>query len=446
MKTVLSLAVLILLTTAAWPVTVSELKKDYPLSQADVQDLVENLVISDRLSELERLAMVYRRNFKNTDLEKAVFDAAVRYYNKKYTMLALRIFQKSYNSFNQHPYREQSGYYLAKIYYQMNNRESALYYINRVLEKVSGDTNNRELNQESQRLKRRIRWDYISRVEGLPDDSISDIEFDGDDVWISMWTGGVARFTRSSRSLNIFNIKNSGLLSMHMRDSEVYAGRVWLGTYDGLCVYSKRSGLWDRVDNLGGVSVKKIKLVNGILHAATLGRGLYAYNSGADTWGRVFHNAEQVTDFLYWNNRLIVATLDSGVYITDNGGFKELVRGVSVKCLAMHQGRLYAGTHGDGIYVIDPVTEKYELITTKQGLSSDYVETIEILDGLLLAGTLGGGVSIIDTASGKIRRLTILDGLPSNDVVRITLEKNRIWFGTLSGGIGILLSENWKDL
>ncbi len=415
------------------------------LTQPQLQDIMVELIIQDRLDDLQKWKRVYPQSFLDLDFTESYYKVGLSFYNKGQRMLALKSFLKGYANFELSEYKEPCGFYAAKILYQNYERESALFYINRVLRSNLKDE---ALRDEAQKLWRRIRWEYISRFEGIPDNSISDVEFDGDDIWIAMWTGGVGRFTRSNYSLKLFQQKEGGLISQHVRDIAILGNYVWVGTYDGLCRYNKKLSTWERMSGkLKRAKVKRMVIIENKLYAATLGDGVYVYDPLSDEWSLFFNDSVNVTDIIKVGPRFYIASLDKGLYLFDGKTSTHIIKDIPVKTLAFQNDRVWVGTYGHGIMLVSTRTTKHFMnITHEQGLSSDFVEALQPVNDKMIIGTLGGGVSVYDPEKKGFSYIRILEGLPSNDVVRITLARNRIWFGTLSGGLGILLTENYQDI
>lgn len=413
------------------------------LTQEQLKAIITELIIQDRTEDLQKWKRVYPSSFFDLDFSRAFYESGQAFYARDQRMLALKAYLKGFVVFEESDFKTLCGYEAARILYQNYERESALFYINRVLEARIDSA----LREQAEKLWRRIRWEYISRHEGIPDDSISDVEFDGDDVWIGMWTGGVGRFTRSTYSLKLFRSRQDGLLSPHVRDLAMLGNYVWVGTYDGLCRYNKKYSRWENIEGkLGRAKVKRLVLIDKKLYAATLGQGVYVYHPEEDSWQLFFNKSVNVTDILKAGKDFYIATLDKGVFRVRGDEVVQVVQDIPVKALAYLSDRVWVGTYGHGIILISTRTGKaFKNIARKDGLSSDYVEALSAREGMMLIGTLGGGVTIFHEAESRFSYLNILDGLPSNDVVQITLARNRIWFGTLSGGIGILLTEDFKD-
>ncbi len=422
----------------------NDILKGYKISRDELPGWIEEQVILDHMNEPDKWQRVSPESFSRLDMCEGYYKAGLSFYNGRKKMLALKTFMKGAGVLKKSPYKKDCLFYTARIFYQLNNRESALYYINRTLE--AGKTNSR-FTEDAEKLKRRIRWEYISHYEGLPDDSISAIEFDGDDLWIGMWTGGAGRFTRSSHKLTLFKAGKNSLISPHVRCIEIDKNRVWIGTYNGLCCFDKKTEKWSREKgDLGYVTIKRIRILGGRLYAATLGKGLFVFDENSGKWRKEFQKALQITDILFEKGRLYIASLDKGVFINNDGKYQNFLGDIPVKSLCLYNSLLWIGTHGSGVYIMDSKDRIIKHFTSGNGMVSDYIESVRVMKNSMFIGTLGGGVMSYHFKSRQWSSMNVLTGLPSNDVVNINFEKNRIWFGTLSGGIGILVSENFEDI
>ena len=66
--------------------------------------------------------------------------------------------------------------------------------------------------------------------------------------------------------------------------------------------------------------------------------------------------------------------------------------------------------------------------------SSDISSVFENFDGKLWIGTLGGGINILDPETGKISFITKKDGLPTNNIYGILSDKfGNLWISTIHG-------------
>lgn len=440
------LFVLFLLPASLFSVELDELR-NREITFEELKLVIEQNVLHDDLDELDRWKRVHPDSFTNVNIGEAYYEVGLDYYDGGSYYLALSAFLGGFNVFESHDYKDDCAYYIAKIFYNQYERDNALFYINRCMEMIDEED---DLYTKAKSMKRRIRWSYISIWEGLPDNSISDIEFDGDDIWLGLWSAGAGRYTTSSEIITLFDASGTDLISDYIRDICVVGNIVWVGTYDGLCFYDKRDSTWSRAESpLKYAIVKRVKLIDLRVYISVLYKGLYIQDIGDDGYTLFFNKSKNVTDVYEIEDKIYIGTLDDGVYILDPDGSvtAHLLEGEAVKAMAEIEDELWVGIYGGGVARIDPETESIaSTITEEDGLSSDFVESFAIVRNRILIGTLGGGVTIYNQVSDEFSYLGILDGLPSMDVVTIEVEDEQIWFGTLSGGIGILLTENFRDL
>ncbi len=204
-------------------------------------------------------------------------------------------------------------------------------------------------------------WIHINTPHGLNDAFVYDVEFAGDETWIATWSGvnRVRGDLLSRDSWEAFTVKNTqgGLI-----DNWVYAieigsdGRIWFGTESGV---SMRDGdQWSHWDRSRGLSAPR--------------------------------------DLVEADNRGIMDAF---------------------------QGTHHAG-HGQELPNIG-----------SQGYRPNYVVSM-ILDrqNKLWIGTWGGGLTVLDTRTLKLRNFSVRDGLPGNYI--LALEEGplgNLWIGTNAG-------------
>lgn len=104
-------------------------------------------------------------------------------------------------------------------------------------------------------------------------------------------------------------------------------------------------------------------------------------------------------------------------------------------------GHLWLTDYNNGIKKISRTGEVLAHYTTRNSkLSSNLVLCITLIDGKIWAGTDGGGVNIIDPVNGQVDVLEHESGnvhsLPVNTILHIHQSKNNnIWLGTARGGL-----------
>ncbi|MGA9119777.1 MAG: triple tyrosine motif-containing protein, partial [Bacteroidota bacterium] len=98
--------------------------------------------------------------------------------------------------------------------------------------------------------------------------------------------------------------------------------------------------------------------------------------------------------------------------------------------------RLWVGTWGGGLNVLDPATGKFSrFIESEDGLTNNTVLSIyEDSKGTLWLGTYGGGLNRFDPAKGTFSAYTDAHGLPNNVVYGILPDrKGNLWLTTNKG-------------
>ncbi len=422
----------------------NKIKSGAKLSNSDLSGWIRDAIIFNKLNEIDEYKHYYPEAFADVDLSEAYYDTGVKFYQEQKKMLALKSFLSGYKISPDGYYKWNCAIFTAKILYQKGIKESALYYINRVLNNESIDPG---LKEESLQLKKRISWEYISSYEGLPNQSISDIKLSGGELLVGTWSGGIARLKRGNNSIIIAPSINKGLISKQVRSIQFFKNKVWVGTYNGLCYFNKNSGRWTRErGKLGKVTVKRLKVIRNNLFAATLNNGLYYLNNKSNCWKPFFQGAQNISDFLSVGNKMYISTLDKGLFVYSGNRFINITTNYCINNLCYSDGLVWARTHGSGMFSVNDNDEIENILTVKDGLPSDYIEALVSVSNKMIIGTLDEGACVYKPLEKSFNTINIKKGLPSNDVIRIAVEKNKIWFGTLSGGIGILLTENFEDL
>ncbi len=102
------------------------------------------------------------------------------------------------------------------------------------------------------------------------------------------------------------------------------------------------------------------------------------------------------------------------------------------------QGFVWICTNKEGVYKIDPSTDKVvEHLTrtgsaTKRLITNDAADIYDYDDSTLIIAT--SGLSIYNTKTDRITNITSADGLPSNSIVSIEKDKaGYLWLGLLNG-------------
>ncbi|WP_123864707.1 sensor histidine kinase [Chitinophaga barathri] len=180
---------------------------------------------------------------------------------------------------------------------------------------------------------------------------------------------------------------------------------VWAGTYSGLFLLNIRKGhivplpaLYNHA-RIMNAKVYQV-LAKGPLKFIATTAGLFIYNAAA---GEVY--------------KALAGQPETGVY-----------------CLSEVNGRIWAGTNGRGILVLDEKGKLEATVNTSGGLAGNAVYSILLAGRQVVAGT-DYGLSLVQTDTYAVRNYTRLDKLPSNEFNHSAAlqDGDRMYFGTING-------------
>ncbi|MDM7925478.1 MAG: two-component regulator propeller domain-containing protein [bacterium] len=276
------------------------------------------------------------------------------------------------------------------------------------------------------------RCERLTRSNGLSSDYIRTLQPDsGDGLWIGTYGGGLDHLDIRSRRVVHFPAGPEGTrsLSNDQVNSIAYHwdGNLWVGTNEGLNFI--------RIDR------------------NQLGRSaVFRYLQDPDTPGSL--SASHVQQVRCDSNRVWLATRFGGISRIDRFGskFRRFTktavrgRGIShpnVSCFAEDdQGRVYIGSDGGGVSILDPRTGRFDYLQQGAGgLSSNKVLAL-LFDppNTLWIGMWGGGVDRYRMDTRTLRhyrsRPAGSRSLSSDNVFSLLRDgRGRIWVGTWSGGL-----------
>ena len=304
-------------------------------------------------------------------------------------------------------------------------------------------------------LARSLMWSYLTpRDLGMNDANISAIATDGDDVWVGSWTGGLARYTRSTGQRAVFRAGPRSLQSLRVRDIATVDDYIWVGTDRGLSVYALASSRWRHELTIGDerepVSLAAIATARDTVFAGTLGQGLWrddgsGWQAVAGALPGLFITALQVVGDTLW-----IGTIDLGVVALDLASgavrsFDEINPDLgpqNVTAIVPGAGAdeaLWITTFGSGVYRWLPGPNRITHFSAAGGeLPDDWVLSGAAGENGMYFGTFGGGVARYAPPSGAWSVISLAHGLPSLNVAVVTAARGKVYFGTLGGGVAVL--------
>lgn len=239
------------------------------------------------------------------------------------------------------------------------------------------------------------------------------IATEGDGLWYYNIESGESGNYRNERG------KPQSISSNYVRtlSSDIY-GRLWVGTYNGLCILE--DGVFHNIGSdpfqEGSLSQSSVRCIKADSQG---GMWLGTYFGGLNYWHPLM-------------NRFTVINRKS---------FENSLNDNFVSCIAEDtDNSLWIGTNSGGVNHYDTKTGRFTVYTLRndgrQALESDDIKAIHIdkESGLIYIGAHAGGLSAIDRNTGKVIHFNNPDGnAPMNVYSIIQAGRNSLWIGTLEG-------------
>lgn len=432
-----------------------------------------------KLMEYNDAAIEYEKVFakysKSPFAKKSQYKSGLSYYKDKSYSRASRIF---FNYLEKYPIDNKKSivtHYLAESLYQLKKFAEAIEYYIKLLKykDITIDTqsviikiaryfwetkNDRESacyyldmlefkNKAIIDFEKKIRWSYINKSNGLVDNSISSIYFDGDDLWVGLWIGGVMRFTRSSGKRVNFTTR-SGLVSSYVRDINIDRENVWVATFNGVGRYDKQKSMWYNYNAIPGIAnqkIKTIKITENKIYFGSLGKGVAVHDRFGDKWKLISKKNGLSGNYIVAveqdENNMLFGTLFNGLNIYSIGEDKIILkfdsnnglRENTVKDIINRKNKWWIASYKKGLAIYNKITKVWKSLDLPD--NSAYINCIAFKENSLWVGTLGKGVYIYHNE--KWGNINMDHGLSSNEITTIEFEEDYVWFGTLQGGISI---------
>jgi signal transduction histidine kinase/ligand-binding sensor domain-containing protein/DNA-binding NarL/FixJ family response regulator len=329
----------------------------------------------------------------------------------------------------------------------------------------------------------------------LSGDGIYDIFHDrrNERVWICSYTGGVSFFEQKSPLVEqiTHNIANSNSLHNNsvnqiLEDKE---GKIWFATNNGISCWNIKNDKWTayyqneqehaRVflslceDNEGniwcgsyasGIYVLDGKTGNEIAHYSKGGQNAIPANdfvfsiyrdSEGDIWIGGTQNeilcylAKQrrfkqypyfpVSTFAELQPGKMLLACASGLFVLDkeSGTYNNLTNTYLLQDVALHDNEVWMCTSGDGLLRYNPENKTIRKYTTGNGLPSNYLNSILLLDSCLWLGTESGLCCFIpeDESVRTYPSLLPVSNVSFNRIAGCRLRNGQLIFGTNKGAL-----------
>lgn len=242
-------------------------------------------------------------------------------------------------------------------------------------------------------------WNHYNTPDGLNDAFVYDIEFDKKSLWLATWSGvnKVTGDPASIKNWQSFTVENTegGLI-----DNWVYAieiersGKIWFGTETGIS--SLHNGKWTAFNHKNGLGATYEQVRHENQGIMSLFQGQHHFSQASPSIPNI-----QTSD--YQPNYVVSMLLDK-------------------------KNRLWIGTWGGGLSLLDTQTLIFRNFSVKDGLSGNFILSLEEdRSGGLWIGT-NDGLSRFD---GKtFLNFSALNGLKSKFIFSIEASPDHsLWIG-----------------
>ena len=272
---------------------------------------------------------------------------------------------------------------------------------------------------------------------------------DGKYVWVGT-SGGVIRYDTEIDDYQLYNNKNSGLLSNGIFHVSRIGERLVIGTYGGgLALFAPDTDEWQTINIPNGLADQ---FVYDVIEA-----------SNGDVWIATWSGANRVRNGEFDNpdawDTFTVENTDGGlpnpwVYAVDEGLDGDIWLATEGGLARYQDGQWDKWGHEDGLgasydvvresigFKNDPAKasmhhrrqkEEQGLQDVKNAYNPNYVISMAVeKDGTIWAGTWGAGLARFDGKTWK--NYTTNDGLPANHIFMLYLDTSgELWIGTSKG-------------
>jgi diguanylate cyclase (GGDEF)-like protein len=250
-------------------------------------------------------------------------------------------------------------------------------------------------------------------------------------LWVGTRSGGVSRWNPRSWSMGLHSnswLRSSSVTGLAARGD----GSVWIGTLGaGLALLDPITGRFETgtADDplIPGLRDRRAMTLlidsEGDLWIGTMTGGLHNYDAGDGKKGR-----DRMV--VYTNDKLDVGSLSA------NG---------IMSLLEDHDGRIWVGTHGGGVSVLDRITGKFIQLrhdpSRPESLSGPRATTIaQTPDGAIWVGTDDAGLNLYDPLIGGFHHFRAepddSSSLPSDIIYTSHVDDaGTLWLGTARGDL-----------
>jgi|GEM_PF-7095192 len=254
----------------------------------------------------------------------------------------------------------------------------------------------------------------------------------------------------SNPAMQYFDLKNIGQ-------------QMFLATSDGVIVFdSSEQNKSDFSRILKGSSISSIDVSKDDIYLGTFGSGLYNYNHFTGRLSKPIFDFDNIVIYKVLcdtKGRIWLGTYGQGVFVIDDGNvknFKPQINGFGTisyhDILDIYQdisGVVWIGTDGGGVNYYDEYIQKFRSQTIQSVspvVNIDVVRSIYSDDAFIYCGTSGKGLTVYNRKKDFWKTYKTANGLTSDRIMAIQKDSDGdLWLGNQLDGLSILGSVNRKD-
>ena len=306
-------------------------------------------------------------------------------------------------------------------------------------------------------------YTQLSLDKGLSQASVQAILMDSrGNLWIGTRNG--LNLYAQQKMNNYFHIpedRNSIPDNQIIHLAEDAMGNIWVSTPQGLALYNKEKNAFD-IFTRGRVQ-SSLCIEGGILFGGD--NTIYFYNYQTGQLENLTHLQPEGPKTLpiqyrvekmipMEKGKIMVATRRKGIFIyhIETGLFEPYItdhpNALLIAICRTSDHRVFVSFYAKGVHYYNSQGKKLGSYTTENSpLNNNYVMDLIEHKGKVWLGTDGGGINLIDLKNGEFSFLNHITGnnssLPTNSIIRLYKDYNdNLWIGSVRGG-AITIKESY---
>lgn len=293
----------------------------------------------------------------------------------------------------------------------------------------------------SEQGKKQVR--NLTTSDGLPDEIITALLADNHgNIWLGTHEKGASRYNVEKQAIDL---RTTGWMQGPVVSMAAFgSNELWIGTStNGLFRLNLVSGEtlpMPDASPLGHVKIRSLcKDREGLLWVVCDKGSVYSANVRFGIISTPLGNIQAVQ--IDHRNRLWVGTED-GLFLNENGVFRQILPGkhnVITLWESPADGSIWAGTFGEGVFVVDASGKILRILTERNGLFNGSVLSIDGNREKVWIATLGGVTAMDIREPGHYKSLSQQSELGTGYIYKVFLDSRaRVWFGTDGKGLAVL--------